>query len=136
MSDVSLQRRRPAFQFYPGDWVRDAGLQVCSLAARGLWIQMICLMHEGTPYGHLRVGTMAISVEILARMVGDTPPRVRRLIAELEAAGVFSRLADGTIFSRRMVRDEHIRDIRADGGKASMNHPTVAARMGDRPKTM
>jgi hypothetical protein len=132
--DVSRERKRPAFQFYPGDWVREAGLQTCSLAARGLWIQMICLMHEGEPYGHLRFGTKTISVEILARMVGETPALVRRLTAELEEAGVFSRLADGTMFSRRMVRDEHIRETRADGGKACTDHPTVAARMIDRTK--
>jgi hypothetical protein len=133
MTDVRLQRRRPAFQFYPGDWRRDSGLRSCSVAAHGLWIEMICLMHEGEPYGHLRIGAKAISVELLARMVGEKPAVVRQLISELEEAGVFSRLADGTVFSRRMVRDEHLRDIRADGGKASVNHPTVAARRRDRP---
>jgi hypothetical protein len=132
VSDVSRERKRPAFQFYPGDWVRDAGLQSCSLGAKGLWIQMICLMHEGEPYGHLRFGKKIISVQGLALMVGETPPRLRRLLRELENAGVFSRQADGTMFSRRMVRDERIRATRADSGKASMDHPTVAARMMDR----
>jgi len=31
--------KRPAFQFYPGDWRRDTALQSVSLAARGLWIE-------------------------------------------------------------------------------------------------
>src|ERR1700737_2903416 len=130
MSDISRQRKRPAFQFYPGDWRRDFGLQACSVAARGLWIDMMCLMHEGEPYGHLRIGMKAISVELLARIVGETPDLVRQLMTELEEAGVFSRRADGTVFSRRMVRDERIRETRAEGGKESMSHPTVAARMG------
>ncbi|PJX23863.1 hypothetical protein CAP48_12370 [Advenella sp. S44] len=27
----------------------------CSLAARGLWHEMMCLMHESEPYGHMAV---------------------------------------------------------------------------------
>jgi hypothetical protein len=134
VNDVIRDRKRPAFQFYPGDWRRDTALQTCSLAARGIWIEMICLMHEGEPYGHLRVGAKTISLEVLARMVGEPCSRVRQLIAELEDAGVCSRREDGTLFSRRMVRDEHTRNARAEGGKASLNHPTVAARLKDRPK--
>ena len=29
---------RPSFQFYPDDWLADAGLRMGSFAARGLWI--------------------------------------------------------------------------------------------------
>jgi hypothetical protein len=134
VTDVTRDRKRPAFQFYPGDWRRDTALQTCSLAARGLWIEMICLMHEGEPYGHLRVGAKTISLEVLARMVGEPCPRVRQLLAELEDAGVCSRREDGTLFSRRMARDEHTRNARAEGGRASLAHPTVAARLKDRLK--
>jgi hypothetical protein len=74
MSDSSRDRNRPAFQSYPGDWRRDTALQTCSLAARGLWIEIVCLMHEGEPYDCLRVGAKTIPVELLARMVGE-PPR-------------------------------------------------------------
>lgn len=52
--------KRPAFQFYPGDWLRSTDLRSCSVGARGLWIDMICLMHEGTPYGHLKVNQKVI----------------------------------------------------------------------------
>jgi hypothetical protein len=45
--------KRPADQFYPGDWLNDAALRACSLAARGLWKDMNCIMHQGHPYGHL-----------------------------------------------------------------------------------
>jgi hypothetical protein len=131
VSDSSREKKRPAFQFYPGDWRRDTGLQTCSLAARGLWIEMICLMHDGEPYGHLRVGAKSITEDVLARLVGESGPRVRQLIAELEDAGVCSRREDGTLFSRRMVRDEQVRNARAEGGKASVAHPTVAARVKD-----
>lgn len=121
-------RKRPAFQFYPGDWRRDTALQSCSLGARGLWHEMLCIMHDGDPYGTLRVGTKAISADILARMVGEKAKHIEALLAELEAAAVFSRESDGTIVSRRMVRDERVRNARGAGGKDSLNHPAVPRR--------
>ena len=108
--------KRPASQYYWGDWRRDTGLQSCSLAARGLWHEMNCLMHDCEPYGHLRVGVAPMQVAQLARLVGETPKAVSALLAELEAAGVFSRSDDGGIYSRRMVRDEALRERRAQGG--------------------
>lgn len=82
---------------------------------------MCCLMHEGDPYGHLQFGAKGIGPAELARMVGETPPRVAKLLAELEGAGVFSRTASGVIYSRRMVRDEHIREVRAAAGSRGGN---------------
>lgn len=117
--------KRPASQFYWGDWLRDTALRSCSLAARGLWIDMLALMHEGTPYGHLRVGDTLITTDRLARMVGEAPGRVRALLAELEAAGVFSRDEGRAIYSRRMVKDERIRNARAIGGAKSLANPNV-----------
>ena len=43
----------PAFQFYPGDWRKDPNLCRCSHAAKGVWIDMICLMHETEERGVL-----------------------------------------------------------------------------------
>jgi hypothetical protein len=117
--------KRPAFQFYPGDWKRDAGLQSTSLEARGLWIEMMGLMHDGQPYGHLRFGSSAITPRQLAQMVGAAARRVETLLRELETAGVFSRDDQGVIFSRRMVRDERVRNARAAGGPKSLDNPSV-----------
>jgi hypothetical protein len=58
-------------------------------------------------------------------MVGTTSEDVDRLLAELENTGVFSRTAEGVIFSRRMVDDERIREIRASGGMNSLKNPNV-----------
>ncbi len=113
--------KRPAFQFYPGDWLRDPAVRACSLPARGLWIDMICIMHQSEPYGHLALNGHAIDAPLLARMVGGSAREVTALLAELERAGVFDRAEDGRIISRRMVRDEEIRSARAEGGKLGGN---------------
>jgi hypothetical protein len=87
-------------------------------------MDMLSLMHEGTPYGHLTVGGESLNEATLGRMVGETTAKTRRLLAELELHKVFSRTDAGTIYSRRMVRDEHIRNVRAESGKLGGN-PTL-----------
>ena len=113
--------KRPSFQFYPGDWMRDTSLRSCSIAARGLWIDMICLMHEGYPYGTLKVNLKVILPPTLARMVGCTLDELLPLLTELETAGVFSRDDAGCIYSRRMMQDETVRQARAEGGRMGGN---------------
>jgi len=113
--------KRPSFQFYPSDWLRDTALRSCSTGARGLWIDMICFMHEGNPYGHLKVGDKVILPVNLARMVGETLEVVEGWLRELHHAGVYDLADDGTICSRRMIRDENLRQIRALGGKLGGN---------------
>jgi hypothetical protein len=124
--------KRPASQYYWGDWRRDTALQACSLAARGLWHEMNCLMHDCEPYGHLCVGPSAMQPAQLARLVGVAPKACMALIAELEAAGVFSRTPEGVIYSRRMVRDEDLRNRRAEGGKGGSEHGAKGAQHGSK----
>lgn len=98
--------KTPAFQFYPGDWMKDPALRSVSLEARGLWMDMLCLMHESTRRGYLQHSTgKPMSHEQIARMSGCSPEVCARLLEELEETGVFSREDDGTIFSRRMARE-------------------------------
>ena len=127
--------KRPAFQFYPGDWLRSTDLRSCSVGARGLWIDMICLMHEGTPYGYLRVGDKDILPDILARMIGATVAETATWLEELEKAGVFSRKS-GCIYSRRMVQDEKVRESRASGGIKSLDNPNVPRRRISLPASL
>jgi hypothetical protein len=119
--------KRPAFMFYPADWRKDPALRVCSVAARGLWMDMLCLMHESEPYGYLVVNGEPVSDAELARLVGEPLAVVRKLLKELEARNVFSRTEKGVIYSRRFVRDEATRSARAAGGKLGGN-PTLLAR--------
>ena len=113
--------KRPSFQFYPSDWLRDTALRSCSPSARGLWIDMICFMHEGNPYGHLKVGNKVILPSNLASMVGATLLEVEGWLSELHQAGVYEIADTGEIYSKRMVRDETLRNKRAEGGKLGGN---------------
>lgn len=112
--------KRPSFQFYPSDWLRDTALRSCSTGARGLWMDMICFMHEGNPYGYLKVGDKVILASNLARMVGESLEVVQGWLDELQVAAVFD-VDNGVICSRRMIRDEELRQKRAEGGKLGGN---------------
>lgn len=84
-------------------------------------MDMLCFMHEGSPYGHLKVANKVILPSNLAQMVGLTLEQVECSLKELKDAGVFDETEEGVIFSRRMIRDENIRNARALGGKLGGN---------------
>ncbi len=114
----------PWLKFFPSDWRADPSLRMCSIAARGLWIEMLCVMHEATPRGTLRVNGKTVSDKQLAILAGCS--NIGALLQELEEAGVFSREPDGTIFSRRMMRDvEKAEQDKANGRKGG--NPTLKA---------
>lgn len=98
--------KNPWMKFYPTDWRSDPRLKMCSLAARGLWIEMIALMHESTPYGYLTISGISPTDAQLAMLIGAPFDLVPGLIGELESAGVFSRTKQGIIYSRKMIRME------------------------------
>ena len=118
----------PAFQFYPGDWLKDPALRAASSGARGLWIDMLCLMWESQPRGYLQTPTGApLTDEQIARMTGNCSLEdVRGWLAELESLGVFSRTSSGVIYSRRLVREERKRVLCREAGKRGGN-PTLTA---------
>lgn len=96
---------KPWMKFYPSDWRSDPALRMCPLAARGLWMEMLSIMHEAEPYGHLVVKGVAVEPGMLAKMVGIGLKECRNLLATLRQVGVFSETEAGVIYSRRMVRD-------------------------------
>lgn len=120
---------QPWMKFYPSDWRADPALRMCSLAARGLWMEMLALCHEGSPYGHLAVNGRQVTAAQLAVLVGAQEPDVAGLLAELDEAGVFSRRRDGTIYSRRMVRDAKKGEISRKNGRKGGN-PTLCKQSG------
>lgn len=117
--------KRPAFQFYPKDWLSDPRLRACSPAARGLWADLMAIMHDCDPYGHLARDGAPMPDAAVARQVGESLTSYRRLLKEIEAHGVSSRTDVGILYSRRMVRDERVRRLRALGGSLSTENPNV-----------
>lgn len=101
-------QRLPSIQFFCGDHLKDPAVRSVSLAARGLWVDLICLMSEAPRRGYLEDAQgNALNEKQIARMTGCAPQTAKKLLQELEVSGVFSRTEiTGIIYCRRMVRDE------------------------------
>jgi hypothetical protein len=97
---------------------------------------MLCIMHAADHYGFLMVADIPLTdAAQLARLLKDTEKELAPLLAELEGAGVFSRVGSpnvpaqiaalvpvgipvGTILSRKMLRDKAASDVgRKNGAK-------------------
>lgn len=108
-------------KFWWADHESDDALKLVSLAAQGLWVRMLCAMHRATPHGHMAVNGSAPTARQMAVMLCASEREIAKLLPELEAAGVFSRTPDGLIFSRRLVRDDYIKNKAIADGKKGGN---------------
>ena len=133
--------KRPSFQFYPADWRNDAKLRRCTDAARGGWMDVLCVLHDGDEYGVCR-WTMAD----LARAAGVPV----KLLQELSVKGVLKGADDEVSafiytprhagkdgepvtliaagagpcwYSSRMVRDEYVRQHRGASTRFTVDDP-------------
>lgn len=98
--------KNPWFKFYPTDWKADNQLKLCSAASRGLWIEMLCICHQATPYGHFLIDGSVPTETELSVLTGIPTEQITALIGELASRSIFSRTSKGVIYSRKMVNDE------------------------------
>lgn len=125
--------RRPSFQFYPADWRNNANLRRCTWEARGVWVEVMGLMHDSDNYGVLRWPLKEIAQALGAPL---------KLVQELATKGVMKGRDKGVIeafvytprsarkdgepvvliasqegpiwYSSRMVKDEYLRAVRGE----------------------
>lgn len=113
--------KTPWLKWYPADWRQEPTLRMCSRAARSLWMDMLGLMHDAEPYGHLLINGKRPSHKQLAAVLGDGLKDTEKWLAELNEAGVYSVTDDGTIYCRKMVRDEQKRQQDKENGSLGGN---------------
>ena len=127
--------KRPSFQFYPGDWKKNAKLRRCSEAARGAWVDILCLLHDTDEYGICRW-----PLADLARAAGVPIKLAKELVTKDVLKGSDKSVSDYVFTPRhagkdgeptvliaaqngpvwycsRFVRDEYIRQNRGKGSR-------------------
>lgn len=114
--------RLPWGKFVWAHWEGDEALALCSMAAQGLWMRLLCIAaKEG---GYVLIGGKAPTAEKLGRVVRASAQDVEAWLSELEEEGVFSRTGEGVIYSRRMVREakaaKRNRENGAKGGNPNL----------------
>jgi hypothetical protein len=98
----------PWFKFFPSDWKSDASLSRCSPTTRGVWIDLICDMHNS-----LRSGKLSGSLMELSRAARCTTDEMSLALDELSAtktADVTLHHDYVTLINRRMYRESKIRE--------------------------
>jgi len=106
-----MSNKQPALLFYTGDWIKDPAVSACTPATRGIWIDLLCAMHELNRSGQLR-GTK----DQLSRIARCQTAEFELALTELQitgAADVEERNEIITITNRRMVRESKNRSFNA-----------------------
>ncbi len=100
------------------DWLCCPELKVLPADVRGLWIDMLCYMWESPVRGVMVKpnGLLYTQAEIV-RMLGTDAQGSSAWLQRLIDAGVCGVREDGAIISRRMVREEDLRQKRAVAGR-------------------
>jgi len=119
-----LAKNLPFLKFFPGDWLQNANLRRCSHAAKGVWIDMLCLMHQSEERGVLVTAGKPWSDGDIAAALGGDPNVTLVCLHELLDKGVARRDKREAVYSGRMVRDESKRTKCAEAGKKGGGNPT------------
>ncbi len=125
--------KMPAFQFYPADWRKSPDVQALSFFDKGIWIEILCLMHESEKRGYLIINGHAMSDEIISNILGLQITEWQRSKDNLISLGVCSvDSKSSALFSRRMVRDTksilEYKKLKSKAGKKSAisnNHNNI-----------
>jgi len=113
--------KAPSFQFYPADWIKDGPLQNCSLEARGLWMDLICMSFHYPQWGVFRTQNGTVSETILLRMCNGNARKLARCFTELKQHNIIKQMEDGTFYVKRVKEDMELSKKRSEAGKQGGN---------------
>lgn len=111
----------PYFQFYPADWLTDTSLRLCSAETRGVWIDLLCFMSLANERGFLIVNGQILDENGIRKLSGMSPKKFKKVLNELTLFGILKKDENGRYFSKRMVGDERLRQVRREVGKKGGN---------------
>ena len=112
----------PALQWYPGDWRKDPGIQALSYEERGVWFELLMLMHDCDDRGKLILNGNPITNHRLGIMLRLTEDEISQHISQFISLGVASVCeTTGAVMCRRMVRDEDKRKKLSGYGRLGGN---------------
>lgn len=118
---MKKSKKLPAFHFYTGDWKKDIGVQILEPIDRYVWLECLFLMHNSEQRGVLIINGHPMSYDQIARAINLDNQITSKALANIKQHGVCGVRNDEAIFSRRMVRDEEISQIRSKIGSMGGN---------------
>ena len=131
---AEAQKKLPSIQWYPGDWRKDPGVQALDYHHRGVWFEVLMLMHESADRGRLKLNGRPMPDSAIARLLGLPADEWVQVRATLIEYGVASEDDDGALICRRMVRDELKRRQKVEAGRKGGRASRPPARAKQDPK--
>ena len=117
-SSTMARKKKNPMPFDTEYWLSDPVLKALPLDVKGLWIDMLCYMWESADRGVMVKPTGEIYThEEILRLLGKESSVGENWLDMLIENGLCGVRDDGAVFSRRMVRDEAIREKRREAGK-------------------
>lgn len=93
--------KRPSFQFYPADWQANSNLRRCTHEEKGVWMDVMCLLHDQEEYGVVRWPLREI-----AQAVGCTLAKLQGIVTKGILKGSDDKLKDPYIYIPRSARQD------------------------------
>ncbi len=115
----STMTRLPWFKFYWIDWLSDSKIRRCSLAARGLLIELLCLMADSEERGYLITGNKPWSNDDIAKAVVGPTETIPKLIEELLKSKALERDSRGALIYPDMAHDASVSAARSKASKGN-----------------
>jgi uncharacterized protein YdaU (DUF1376 family) len=106
----------PYIALYIGDWRKDLAVQSLSFYHRGIWFELLMLMHCSEERGRLVLSGKPMTTVALSRLLGLSERETSSAVEILVSQGVASRDKRGALINRRMAREEDIRKKRKEAG--------------------
>jgi hypothetical protein len=122
----------PWFKFNPSWWMSDTELSKCTPATRGVWIDLLCAMHQSGRSGELRGTT-----DQIARLARCSTAELTQALTELQTTGtadVTFRNNDVTVINRLMKREAKERKDTALRVKKHRSNDDVTKKKPSRSK--
>ncbi len=121
--------KAPAFQFYVNDWLSDPELRSCTVSTRGVFIDLMCLMHKSEVYGKLLINGIKPEDKQVRLLLRIHPKTYQRAVNELLSYGVLKTDPQGVYCNSRMIKDKALSDIARENGKKGGNPSLMEKRV-------
>lgn len=114
---MNNSKKLPAFQFYPGDWMKDPSVRALTAAAKGVLIDLLCVCFESPTRGCLAFASgEPMTTQVLHRIAGGgmTFEEFASVMREIVCVGALKQNEAGVLTSARMIRDEEERETKSE----------------------
>lgn len=127
--------KEPYLDLYTGDWMKDQAVSRCSPATRGIWMDLLCAMHDDS-----RSGLLSGTADQLARLGRCSAAELALALTDLQitrTADVTERNGLITVINRRMYRKaqerekSRLRTAKCRAGKSDCNAGVTPNPRGD-----